>query len=178
MAVRALSNLSGFAVARHAIAALGLAAALIAGAYKGVLFSTTAQPGWKEARWLGAELSISSGAAGTAFLLAAVAILRAPRAFDALRAALAMLLLLEAAAALAVRHEMRRALSARFTRAELSSRYAGLIGGGLFAPLVLLMTSRDPSAAVVAALMTLAGAIAMRHHLVAIVQRDPRPVAS
>jgi formate-dependent nitrite reductase membrane component NrfD len=51
------------------IAVLGLIPALIAGAYKGVLFSTTAQPGWNQMRWLGAAVSTSSAAIGLAVVI-------------------------------------------------------------------------------------------------------------
>lgn len=43
-------------------------------AYKGVLFSTTAQPGWKDARWLGAYLVNSALWLGTVQLLAIAAL--------------------------------------------------------------------------------------------------------
>jgi Polysulphide reductase, NrfD len=51
------------------IAAVGLIPALIAGAYKGVLFSATAQPGWSRMRWLGAAFSISSATMGLAVVM-------------------------------------------------------------------------------------------------------------
>ncbi len=53
------------------IAAIGLIPALIAGTYKGVLLSTTAQPGWSRMRWLGATFSISSATIGLAVMIAA-----------------------------------------------------------------------------------------------------------
>jgi hypothetical protein len=47
----------------------GLPFAFGSAGYKGVLFSTTAQPGWKDARWLGAYLINSSVLLGAAQLL-------------------------------------------------------------------------------------------------------------
>jgi Ni/Fe-hydrogenase subunit HybB-like protein len=162
------------AAIRLLVAASGLVAALVTAAYKGVLFSTTAQPGWKDARWLGTELSVSAGTLGTAFALAAAGLLEVQPAARSLRAALAMLLGFDLAATLCVTFEMRHALAARFTRAELARRYAGLIGGGVIAPLGLILISDSVSAAVAAGLLTLFGAIAMRHHLVAIPQPSLR----
>ena len=67
--VLAIADPPQITFARTLIGAIGVFPALYVGAYKGVLLSTTAQPGWKNARWLGAELSISSGMLGAASLL-------------------------------------------------------------------------------------------------------------
>lgn len=53
----------------------GLPFAFGSAAYKGVLFSTTAQPGWKDARWLGAYLTNSALVLGASELLVIAAIL-------------------------------------------------------------------------------------------------------
>jgi len=155
-----------------AIAVAGIVAALITAGYKGVLLSTTAQPGWKDSRWLGAELSISSGASGAAFLLGGAAILNAQPAMADLRTVLAIVLILDLAAASAVTYEMRRAISARFTRAEIAGWYAAMLGGGGLAPLILIGASAAAPASLAAAVLTILGAIAMRHHLVTIPHRD------
>src|SRR5215469_13696439 len=42
------------------IAAVGLLPALVVAAYKGVLFSGTAQPAWRKMRWLGAAFALSA----------------------------------------------------------------------------------------------------------------------
>ena len=49
---------------------LGLLPALGSAAYKGVLLSTNAQPGWRDARWLGGFMANSALALGLAQLLA------------------------------------------------------------------------------------------------------------
>src|ERR1700730_14979361 len=49
---------------------LGLLPALASAAYKGVLLSTNAQPGWRDARWLGGYLTNSALMLGCAELLA------------------------------------------------------------------------------------------------------------
>ena len=47
--------------------------ALVSAMYKGVLFSTTSQPGWRDARWLGAYLTDSAITIGCAAMLAILA---------------------------------------------------------------------------------------------------------
>jgi len=49
---------------RAIIGAIGILPAVFVTAYKGVMLSNTAQPGWKDARWLGGEFALSSGANG------------------------------------------------------------------------------------------------------------------
>jgi Ni/Fe-hydrogenase subunit HybB-like protein len=73
---------------------LGLPFAFMSAAYKGVLFSTTAQPGWKDARWLGAYLVNSSVTLGAAELLMIAALTGEQSAVGALRPAVALLILL------------------------------------------------------------------------------------
>ncbi len=154
------------------VAVVGIAAALVTAAYKGVLFSTTAQPGWKDARWLGAEFSVSAGAIGAAFLLAAAAMLGAQAAIRGLRATLATLLVLNLAATSVVTLELYPAISARLTRAEIAGWYGAMLGGGLLAPLILLASDAGAPTSLAAAALTVLGAIAMRHHLVMIPHRE------
>ena len=66
--------------------------ALGSAAYKGVLFSTTSQPGWKDARWLGGYLTNSAIAIGCAELLAIATLLGQDAAASALHPALVVLL--------------------------------------------------------------------------------------
>jgi hypothetical protein len=170
------SNVESLGAARSAVAAFGLVAALVTASYKGVLLSVTAQPGWKDARWLGAHLSISSGALGTAFALAIAASSSAAIALHGLRAALIAALALDTVAAVAVNYEMRDAVAARFIRIEVVRWDVLLIGGGLLAPLILLLTVRGSTAAVAAAMLTILAAPLSRHHLVTIAQRGPRSI--
>lgn len=160
---------------REILGALGLLSALVVAGYKGVLLSTTAQPGWKESRWLGAALSISSGAAGAALLLAAAATLRQRAAVGGLRVGLLVLLVLDGLATMTVVQEMRAAAAQRFTRGQLVTSYAISIGLGLVAPLILLALFSKASTAIAAAALTMLGAFALRHHLVAIPQRQTGP---
>jgi hypothetical protein len=65
-----------------------------AAAYKGVLFSTTAQPGWKDARWLGAYLINSALLLGAGELLVIAVVANEARAVELLRPAVAVLAVL------------------------------------------------------------------------------------
>ena len=77
-------------------AVLAVDPALGAILYKGVLFSVTSQPGWRDARWLGGYMSNSAILLGCSLLLALAAVLGAGRGAAAtLRAALLGLLLLD-----------------------------------------------------------------------------------
>ncbi len=63
-------------------------------AYKGVLLSTNAQPGWKDARWMGGYLTNSALLMGCAELLVPSALLGQTQAIAILRTALIVLLIL------------------------------------------------------------------------------------
>jgi Ni/Fe-hydrogenase subunit HybB-like protein len=162
------------ALLRPVAAVFGLLAALAAGSYKGVLLSTTAQPGWNDTRWLGAALSVSSGALGAAFLLGAAAISGAGAALSALRVVLGSLLVLELAAAGVTMREMHGALALRISRPRLALSSAISLGAGLALPLSLLLLSSSADAALAASALTIAGALAFRHQLVMIPRSDPR----
>ena len=63
-------------------------------AYKGVLLSTNAQPGWKDARWMGAYLTNSALLMGCGELLGLSALMGQTQATAVLRTAFIVLLLL------------------------------------------------------------------------------------
>src|SRR5690554_5610073 len=69
--------------------AYGVPTGLASVVYKGVLFSTSAQPGWRDARWLGACLVNSAVVLGLAGLLALCDALGRDGASAALRPAFA-----------------------------------------------------------------------------------------
>jgi Ni/Fe-hydrogenase subunit HybB-like protein len=79
---------------RTAAVVVGVLPALGSMVYKGVLFSTTAQPAWRDARWLGCYFTSSALMIGSAELLAISALLQRDEATDLLRVAFAVLLLL------------------------------------------------------------------------------------
>ena len=131
--------------------AAGIPFALGSAAYKGVLFSTSSQPGWKDARWLGGYLTNSAIAIGCAAMLAIASILGQDAATRALRPALVVLLAINMSFLVMVYGELRPAIRAvqdgprLLTTAGLGAAAgvvvpAGLVlaGGGLTLVLVAL----------------------------------------
>ena len=99
-AVAALSLLSemgfNFELARKVVVVLGLVPGFCSAAYKGVLLSTNAQPGWKDARWMGGYLTNSALLLGCAQMLVLSALMRQAQAAATLRTAFIVLLVLNA----------------------------------------------------------------------------------
>jgi Ni/Fe-hydrogenase subunit HybB-like protein len=83
-----------FERARILAVVVGLLPGFGAAAYKGVLLSTNAQPGWKDARWLGGYLTNSAVLMGCAELLVLSALMRQTHATAILRTAFIVLLVL------------------------------------------------------------------------------------
>lgn len=150
---------------RSALFLIGLVPALGASVYKGVLFSTTAQPGWRDARWMGAYFSCSAPALGAAGLLLLAMLLRRPEAVAALRTPLAVLLALNLVALLLLLGDLRRSLSRLHRPGYLTLVGAATILGGALVPLGLLVLG-GRGALVGAVLLTLAGAAAVRYEIV------------
>src|SRR5262249_35581164 len=159
------------------VAIAGLPFAIVIGGYKGVLFSTTAQPGWRRMRWLGAAFAVSSLAIGASILLAISAMRGTADTTRALRIILMSLLVLNA---IAVRLVMGRVgadghLSEPLNRALLfgtSMRYLGFMVLGLGAPIVTCaLANAEPRFDFATLILVLAGAVASRHYLVIIPPR-------
>src|ERR1700728_4732365 len=83
-----------FEWARLAAVVVGLLPGFGSAAYKGVLLSTNAQPGWKDARWLGGYLTNSALLVGCAELLVLSALMKQAQATAILRTAFIVLLVL------------------------------------------------------------------------------------
>jgi len=154
------------------IAAVGLAPGLVVAAYKGVLFSGTAQPAWRKMRWLGAAFALSAPSMGAAMMLA---IATSTGDFSAARIARYILMWLLVLSALVVRRVMGRPgavghlsdLENRAIILRTSLNYTTFIVAGLGLPIFLCIFSRGtPSvdAAIVALVLT--GALLSRHYLV------------
>jgi hypothetical protein len=97
-AAAALSVLAKFGIdlewARVLAVLVGLLPAFGSAAYKGVLLSTNAQPGWKDARWLGGYLTNSALLIGCGELLVLSTLIGQTQASAILRIAFIVLLLL------------------------------------------------------------------------------------
>jgi Ni/Fe-hydrogenase subunit HybB-like protein len=85
-----------FEWARILAVIVGLLPGFGAAAYKGVLLSTNAQPGWKDARWLGGYLTNSALLIGCAELLLLSALMKHSQATAILRTAFIVLVIINA----------------------------------------------------------------------------------
>lgn len=150
---------------RRLLLAGGSVLALGAAVYKGVLFSTTAQPGWRDARWLGAYLANSALVLGAAELLFLAVAGGQPEAAGALRFPLMLLLVLNLVALGLVLADVRGALSRSRGTGALVAIAAVVFLAGLLAPIGLLALGR-PSLMVGAAALILLGALVVRSEIV------------
>lgn len=146
----------------------GLPLAFGSAAYKGVLFSTTAQPGWRDARWLGAYHAASALALGAALLLI-LAATGAGRAADALRPAAAVLVALQAVPLVLLAVKMRPAFFRRFGLGERLGTALAAVAGVLI-PVPVLLSGAGPTGAVVVAVLVLIAGWAVRRAIVLLPQ--------
>ncbi len=147
------------------VAVVGMVPALASSVYKGVLFSTTAQPVWRRARWLGAYLSGSSIMLGVAMLLGLAIILGHDAVFDVLRVAVAVLLVGSLGPLLLLAAEVRPDLRHLRNRGQTGRASALAVGGGMLLPLCLLLVP-SPGLTLGAVALILIGSVTMRFAIV------------
>jgi hypothetical protein len=147
---------------RKTAVVLGLVPALGSAVYKGVLLSTTAQPGWKDARWLGGYLTNSACLLGCAELLALSVLMGQERATAILRPAFGLLLVLNALVLFLLLANLRSALVRNYTPRQFW--YLGMLtlGGGTLAPLCLILVGDSTLLLLAAAMFHLLGSLAIR----------------
>jgi Polysulphide reductase, NrfD len=165
-AAAALSLLPAPDWARKAVVVVGLLPALGSAAYKGVLLSTNAQPGWRDARWLGGYLANSALLLGCAGLLALSVLMGQESAKAVLRPALVLLLVLNVVPLSLVVADLRPALSRIYSRRQLWRLAALCVGGGTLVPLGLLLAGGSPLPVLAAVLSLLLGSVAIRFVIV------------
>ena len=155
---------AGIEPLRRILLVVGLVPAAAAAVYKGVLFSTTAQPGWSKARWLGGYFANSALLLGAVELLLLATAMGQPKAAAMLRLGSMLLLLLNSVALALLLGELSGPLSrARGTRGF--TVIGGVVLAGIIVPLVLLALG-GPIAKVVAAVLILLGAVVIRSEIV------------
>jgi hypothetical protein len=123
---------------------LALLPAMGSVAYKGILFSTTSQPGWQDARWLGGYLTNSALVLGCAQMLVIGLVMPDVPAATRLIPALAVLLLLNLVPKGLLVANLRTTLSRLYTRRKIWSVGAVLFCGGVLLPLLVLIFSGNP----------------------------------
>src|ERR1700733_1852904 len=115
---------------RKILVVLAILPALGSAAYKGVLLSTNAQPGWRDARWLGGYLTNSALMLGCAVLLAQSILRAQDKATGILRTALALVIILNVIFLILLIVDLRPALVRIFDRRQLWYRGLLTLGGG------------------------------------------------
>jgi hypothetical protein len=151
----------------HTLAvALAVVPAIGSAVYKGVLFSTGSQPGWRHARWLGAYFANSAVMLGCAVLLLMAVWGGHERAASLSRTALLLLLVLNAIPFGLLIAELGPALARSSGPGRLALMALLILGAGMAIPLVLLLAGGDPARAVWAAVLLVAGSLATRYVVV------------
>ncbi len=117
----------------------GLPFAFGSAAYKGVLFSTTAQPGWRDARWLGAYLVNSAVLLGAGELLLIAAVTGEARAADVLAPAVGLLAVLNLLPLGLLANDLRPVLSRLYPRRHRLTAGVAVVFIGAAVPVGLLV---------------------------------------
>ncbi len=174
LVVFAIAVLSVFGLqdAARVTTAVGLAPAVFGLLYKGVLFSSSSQPGWCDARWLGPLVTVWSVLLGGAALIVLLVLWRqgGGEAAQALRAALIVLIVLTGVLLVAVWAGVRPVYRARFGDEARTALWLVLLGLGLILPLELVLLGDVLQ--IVAALLVILTAPLARLALVAL-PHDP-----
>jgi hypothetical protein len=140
----------------------GLVPAFGSVAYKGVLFSTSSQPGWKDARWLGGWMANSALTLGSAQLLALSVLTGDARAADALRTVTAVLVVLNLIPTGFVFLEIRETLARIYSDQQIYRALVLTLVGGTLVPAVLLLIGDGAPWRLGAALLIVLGGFAVR----------------
>ena len=151
---------------RRLVVVIGLLPALGSAVYKGVLLSTNAQPGWKDARWLGGYLTNSALMLGCAEMLVLSVLMKHASAAAILRPALGLLLAVNLIPLCLLVFDLRTTLSRIYTRWELCGVGALSLGGGVLIPLFLLFVVGSLLFTLSAVMFILLGSLVIRFVIV------------
>src|ERR1700684_483063 len=161
-----------FEWARITAVVVGLLPGFGSAAYKGVLLSTNAQPGWKDARWLGGYLTNSALLMGCAELLVLAALMGQTQAIAILRTAVIVLLVLNVIPLGLLFANLRPAHALLYTRKQ-QWRVGALIAAGALIPLGLMLLKGDLSFILIAVIVLLVESWAVRFVYVKIPHTSP-----
>lgn len=153
--------------ARKGAVVLGLLPALGSALYKGVLLSTTAQPAWKDARWLGAYLTSSAFTFGCASLLALAVVMGQDSARSMLARALVFLLLANGVFLCLLFANLRPTLVRIYETRKLWGNAAFVFALGLLLPLCLTLAG-NTALLLSGVFFLLLGSLAIRYAIVKI----------
>ena len=166
-----------FEWARLLAVVVGLLPGFASAAYKGVLLSTNAQPGWKDARWLGGYLTNSALLMGCAELLVLSAVMGQTQATAIVHTAFIALLVLNVIPLALLFANLRPAHARLYTR-EQQWRVGLLIAAGALIPLGLMLLNGNLLFILVAVIVLLAESWAIRFVYVKIPHTSPLEVRS
>jgi hypothetical protein len=166
-----------FEWARILAVVVGLLPGFGAAAYKGVLLSTNAQPGWKDARWLGGYLTNSALLMGCGELLILSALMKQTQAIPILRTAFIVLLVLNVIPLVLLFNNLRPAHARLYTR-EQQWRFGVLIAAGTVIPLGLILINGNLLFISASMIFLLAGSWLIRSVYVKIPHVSPLEVGS
>jgi len=162
-----------FEWARILAVVAGLLPALGSAAYKGVLLSTNAQPGWKDARWMGGYLTNSALLMGCGELLVLSALMGNTQAVAILRTAFIVLLVLNAIPLSLLFANLQPTHKRLYTR-EQQWRVGVLIAAGTLIPLGLMLLNGNLLFILIAVIFLLVESWAIRFVYVKIPHTSPR----
>jgi len=137
-------------------------------AYKGVLFSTSSQPGWKDARWMGGFMANSALMLGCAEMLAVSVLTGHSKAAASLRTVLMLLLPLNIIPAGLLFAEFHKTLLRLYRDRQVYLASVLLFVGGTLIPLVLLLMGDSAPGILGAVSLILLGSLAIRSLIIKI----------
>src|ERR1700722_3716063 len=161
-----------FEWARLLAVVVGLLPGFGSAAYKGGLLSTNAQPGWKDARWMGGYLTNSALLMGCAELLILSALIGQTHAITILHTAFIVLLALNVIPLGLLFADLRPAHALLYTR-EQQWRVGALIAAGALIPLGLMLLKGGLIFILVAVIVLLANSWLVRFVYVKIPHTSP-----
>src|SRR5271163_4529032 len=161
-----------FERARILAVVVGLLPGFGSAAYKGVLLSTNAQPGWKDARWMGGYLTNSALLMGCAELLVLSALMGQTQAITILRTAFIVLLVLNVIPLGLLFANLQPIHTQLYTR-EQQWRVGVLIAAGALIPLGLMLLSGNLLFLLAAVILLLAQSWLVRSVYVKIPHTSP-----
>lgn len=162
LAVMSVLGIEQLWVHRIAVVA-GIVPAFGSAVYKGVLFSTTSQPVWKDARWLGAYLTTSAILLGAIQLLVISIVTSHEQAIKILRPPLEIVIVVNSILQHLLLADVRRGLERIYPK--LMRGYVALVAVGVAAPLILLIWNGTATDVMAVTLIVLA-AVFVRFELV------------
>jgi hypothetical protein len=163
---------SGLETVATILTAVAILPALGAITSKGVLFSITAQPGWRDARWFGAYVCSSGPALGSSLLLLVAVLADSADAVKALTATTLVLIVISIVAIGLLHRDLRPELRRRTSPVRHTVLVAGVVLAWLILPVTVLLLGANPLNCGVALASMLAADFAVRLVFVSIPSRQ------